>query len=65
LEGSPYFLTMPDQYFWYYELLSGGASYPQTAFQAFEPRDAAISNVRKAHFCFTGFAASVGLKIVL
>jgi hypothetical protein len=63
--GFPYADSGDDHYFWYYELTSNGTVYPQTALQATEPKNFAISNARKGHFDFTGVAATLGFKINL
>ncbi len=63
--GSPYSVSVPGQYLWYYEFVAGEKSYPQTSFQAYEPKNPDISNARRGHFDFTGVAATLGFKVNL
>ncbi len=62
IAGSSYADSLPGQSFWSYEYVTGGASYSQTAFQAFEPTSYLITNARKGHFDFTGVSATLGFK---
>lgn len=49
----------------YYDWSTGGASYPQVAFQADAPSGSTVSNVREARLDLTGVTASVGLRVRL